>query len=507
MGAPLTMGYRTAMAASLKRDRYFCLLIGILLLSLFFRVYGLSAGPLRNDEAYDTVFRGMDAGVAIQLYRLLDWGPPVFYRLIIRLSSSFLPYNEWGLRYPSVIFGAISVLLIYYLGAHLFSKKTGLIAALLMGINPFHIYYSQLARGYSLFIMLVMLSSLAFFQFIKSRGYRSLLAYTAVTLLALYTHETLVFLVVVQNVLFFLQYRGSGRALLKWLIPNFLFVAAFFGIYNFFFFHRVKVRYTETLWWIPRPEPGALFGTLKSFLYGPYYHLTNHWFQLLLGMFAFFVLFLLIHSLASPGREAWKLSYLVLLLIVPVASVYIWSVLGTPYSLYNNDYLVVCLPPLILLLSYAISGLKRGHIPVFVILFLAVVGPLIVLGGYSTVQNRDVRGAAGYIQSINPDALILVYPSWYMQLANFYLGQRSRISSTKSGEEFRQAIGNETEFWILFGSAELPGDYESIYGITDNETAKGYDVTVSRARGIDIFRFVRRGCGHHPCRSTDNGDE
>jgi uncharacterized membrane protein len=58
--------------------------------------------------------------------------------------------EEWVLRLPSALVGLLSIYLLYRLGSALFDRLTGLAAALLLAVSPFHVWYSQEARMYAL---------------------------------------------------------------------------------------------------------------------------------------------------------------------------------------------------------------------------------------------------------------------------------------------------------------------------------------------------------------------
>ena len=68
--------------------------------------------------------------------------------------------SEWMLRAPSAIAGVISLVLFYALVAEFFDRKTGLLAALLLAISPFHVWYSQEARMYAIECMFMLAASL-----------------------------------------------------------------------------------------------------------------------------------------------------------------------------------------------------------------------------------------------------------------------------------------------------------------------------------------------------------
>ena len=90
-----------------------------------------------------------------------DFHPPLFYFLAhywLQLGRS-----ETWLRLLPISFGILNIAVIYYL-AYAINPKLGLTAAFLLAINPFHVYYSQEFRMYSLLALLGTLSMSAFYK-------------------------------------------------------------------------------------------------------------------------------------------------------------------------------------------------------------------------------------------------------------------------------------------------------------------------------------------------------
>jgi uncharacterized membrane protein len=75
--------------------------------------------------------------------------PPVYY-MLLRAWELVAGRSEWAMRYPSVILGVLGVALIYRIGRRGLGTGTGAVAALLLTLQPFHAYYSQDARMYTL---------------------------------------------------------------------------------------------------------------------------------------------------------------------------------------------------------------------------------------------------------------------------------------------------------------------------------------------------------------------
>ncbi len=113
--------------------------------------------------------------LATQKYSLLgiiteyakgDFHPPGYF-IVIWIWAKLFGTNEIVVRIPSVIFGLLTVYIIYLIGQKLHSKRLGLISALLLAINPLHVYYSQEARMYSLATLVVSINILLLLKIIK----------------------------------------------------------------------------------------------------------------------------------------------------------------------------------------------------------------------------------------------------------------------------------------------------------------------------------------------------
>ena len=130
------------------------ILLPILLVAAVLRFIHLDQSPpgLNQDEAVN----------AWNAYCLLKTGTdqqgvawPIFYYHGLGSNGSTLclyllmPFQAIGglniitTRLPSAVGGVLAVLLIYYVGARLFDRKVGLMAAALLTVNPWHIQQSR----------------------------------------------------------------------------------------------------------------------------------------------------------------------------------------------------------------------------------------------------------------------------------------------------------------------------------------------------------------------------
>ncbi len=98
-----------------------------------------------------------------------DFHPPLYY-LVLRIWSTLFGTSEVALRSLSLVFGIVTIYIVYLIGKELVSKQTGIVASVLLAISGLHVYYSQEARMYSMSTLLV---ALAVFSFVKIFGKES----------------------------------------------------------------------------------------------------------------------------------------------------------------------------------------------------------------------------------------------------------------------------------------------------------------------------------------------
>jgi 4-amino-4-deoxy-L-arabinose transferase-like glycosyltransferase len=84
--------------------------------------------------------------------------PPGYYILMLGWTKVF-GSSILALRLPSVLFGVGSVLLVYLLGCLIADTKAALLASAMLAVNGFHMFYSQIARMYSMACFLGLLST------------------------------------------------------------------------------------------------------------------------------------------------------------------------------------------------------------------------------------------------------------------------------------------------------------------------------------------------------------
>jgi len=115
----------------------------------FLRALMLGFKGMWLDETFSVWLASNNIADMLQWIVKIDQHPPLYYFLLhywIRLTSSS-PYDA---RFLSVLFGAATIPVIYLIGKRMAGGVMGMAAAMILAFSPFHIYYAQEARMYTL---------------------------------------------------------------------------------------------------------------------------------------------------------------------------------------------------------------------------------------------------------------------------------------------------------------------------------------------------------------------
>lgn len=100
-----------------------------------------------------------------------------------------LGHSEFMIRCFSAGTAILTVPIFYKLTKEITARRTARIATILFVLNFYFVFYAQLARGYSLALLFVTLSSLFYIKFIKnSSSNRDIFLYSLFMVMAIYTH-------------------------------------------------------------------------------------------------------------------------------------------------------------------------------------------------------------------------------------------------------------------------------------------------------------------------------
>jgi len=121
--------------------------------------------------------------------RLPDVMPinPIIYMIMQSIMNIF-GVNEWSARLGPCIIGVISIPFIYWIARRMFGASTGIIAALLSAIHPWHIFWSQNARAYTLAFFLSSLAVFLFYEALEKNKVRYIISSLILTVLSIFSY-------------------------------------------------------------------------------------------------------------------------------------------------------------------------------------------------------------------------------------------------------------------------------------------------------------------------------
>ncbi|WP_370477426.1 glycosyltransferase family 39 protein [Tamlana flava] len=420
----------------------------ILLLATILRFYNLGFQSPWLDELHTMV--ETDPSLSFkEFYDLLFTRElmPHLYYLLARIFSFLIDDSIAVVRSISAIAGVLTVFAMYFLGKEMKSKKVGLIAALLMAINHFHIYYSQEARPYALLSLFTTVSFLYLIRFLKKEHIKSGLLYAVFAALMINTHFFGLFVLVSQALIiliylkainwnkgFFINSCISGIVILLLFIPSMPIL--------------FKISHVDSFW-IPPPSQ-TFFADLFSVFFGKS--------EVLVIIALLLIIIYLVKVFNTKEKEIINLnntyatSFVILSIWLFVTFVlpYIRSYTNVPMML--NRYFTSALPAIILILSMGISSIKfKTNALILGLIFVtfSFVNLFLVRDYYHKVTKTQFRELTSEIEKRNIDNSLIVYRmAWHME---YYFNDtqiiqgslNNYINNLKSGTEKKE------NFWAV----------------------------------------------------------
>jgi 4-amino-4-deoxy-L-arabinose transferase-like glycosyltransferase len=133
----------------------------VAVVGLALRLFWLTHQSLWNDEIV-TFISSTGTPWRVMTQRQENSNIPPLYYLVVNAALALrgIVGVEAALRLPSVVMGTLSIPLLYFVVRWWLGDRIAVIAAALMAISPFHVWYSQEARPYALLLALALVAVL-----------------------------------------------------------------------------------------------------------------------------------------------------------------------------------------------------------------------------------------------------------------------------------------------------------------------------------------------------------
>jgi hypothetical protein len=395
----------------------------IILIAAVLRFYKLGEWSFWGDEAF--TISGKEDGFNFSVWRRS------LATDLIRFSTAYFGISEWSARLFPALFGVLTIPLVYFPIRKLFNRETALLTGLLLAVSPWHLYWSQNARFYTLLLLFYSLGLLLFH--IAMEEDRPWLLLSSLVLFGFAARERLIALFFVPVLVTYL--------ILVWLLP----------------FEKPKGFNLRNLILFLSPLVLAAI-----FFAGPYVANLGGWFEgfgrintspfwIMAGTVYYInlptviiALFGCLYLLIRKNRSALLFGINSVLPLIAIAGLSVFQYAA-------NRYVFISLITWLLLAALAISELFKntegiGRILVTGVLAIIILVPLsenVLYFQYQNGNRDNWKAAFEYIESHREDGDIILSPN--TDVSDYYLQEEARYLGNWDPSSYHE----QSRVWII----------------------------------------------------------
>jgi 4-amino-4-deoxy-L-arabinose transferase-like glycosyltransferase len=427
------------------------------LVAFAWRIQGLSWQSLWRDEVDAIFFALRDLPVTLSMFAGAGQNGALYF-LSLRPWLRLFGSSEFALRYPSVIFGVLSVPLLWQVSRRLIPAPTArlatgdsiairggsirawlinlwqtiignppLLAALFLAASPYQLWYSQEGKMYALITFLSLLAAWFWLDGIGRGGWRPWLGFLVTVSFAIYSHLLMVLLIPLFFIWFVIAWPKSKH---HW-VGYFLALAA------------LTLPYLPMVWW--QWDLLASEGQLTALPFIPFREMIESvllsqshsilppasmlWLVpiFILGAYGLFTALSSLFKRSGDtwlGLAIWRRHLLILSwLIVPLLSIYLLS-LRQP--LFVPRYVIWIAPAVMMLVALGAHFIwqQRGSVAkvIATVLVIHVIAYWGAVGwqGKTTDIKHDLRSAVRYVSQRRQVDELLIMQIPHLEVAYRY---------------------------------------------------------------------------------------
>jgi len=448
------------------------------------------------DELFSLKFASYSLPELFREVASFDNHPPTYY-LLLHFWIQLFGDSELSLRTPSAIFSVLSVYFTFKVGELLFDRRVASIAALLLALSGFSIYYAQEARMYSLLALSSVLSVYFLLKFLQQQTSRTLFNYVWSTTLLVYTHLYGIFIIIAENIyILALSYRFGNRipgvSLKQWVTVQgaiLLLSLPWFGL----LINRI-LNIAQEGFWVEVPTGNSILRTFAVFSG------TS-------GGLALWILLMVLGALSgltaktgfarkvfnehSTKDVGWHVILLLLLVFTPILVPYLISNFTTPIYIIRST--IAGQFAFYLLVAKGIVGFRSTlfRAPALILVLAVSLRPLLT-EGYVHRNATDFGRVVEYLLAnvADEDKIILCshgHLNWPFEYYAKKKGLRSEILKI-SGNEAVSELLNKRRGWYV-GLSDRKDQCQHILQALANEYTQ-LELRDVSARNIEITVFV-----------------
>lgn len=459
------------------------IIISIIILSFILRTYDLGGESIWFDEGA-SVYSSREPISTI--VNMLSTGPYyILYYTILHFWIKLFGDSEFSIRFPSVIFGMLSVYVIYKLGKLIFNTKVGLLSSFILSISLYHIRYSQEARPYSLLVLLVLLSNYYLIKILENKEKKYIVGYIISSIFMIYAHGYGIFYIISQNIYYIIFKRKETRF---WIIIQGI-VLSFIILWLPYFSKRIdnSIENMDMLYVLQIPTFDSIYNTFKIFVGN----------EQILYIFITIIIIGLTIDLIIKGHyedNIRKYTFVILWLFIPFVASIMISYAIVP--LYHKRYLIASIPALILLFSKCISNIKKIPIILSILIIIIMLQIPLMNNYYREIEKDQWRDVVNYIEHAKKDNdKILLYPNFSIVSFGYYYKNDSDYIGIDGSSNISDIVSNGNRVWLITSQMQYKERKEELGPITRelyNNTYINEDIIKFNGIRINIYDKTKK---------------
>lgn len=414
-------------------------LIGSIGVFLALTITRLTASSIWFDEAFGAYLVKFNL-VDIVSYTAQDVHPPLYY-FALKLWTSLFGTSAVAFRSLSIVFGVLTIILLFILIKKLFNRRTAALSVFLLAVSPLFVRYGIEARMYTMVTTIALAAILAFWRTLQDNRWRDYIIYGLLITAGMYTHYfTIVIwlsLWLVRLVYLWLQpLRGRKLARsffsVKWLAAHALAIVLFLPWVPTVLHQLGGI---SSGFWITSITANTPVDFLTELLYYTESKVTADWLAVVMWLVVVLVVILAVRYYRQLVDKSAKQSFW-LVAILAIGPAVLLMLLSLPpfHPSFVDRYVLISVVFLSTLLAVLLANTSRQHsqstswIKVALVLLLAYscrygLGQVYRLGNYNKTNVASIMTGEVMAQIQASDQhdtpIISTSPYGYYE-ANFY---------------------------------------------------------------------------------------
>lgn len=477
LGSESASSSTLSIQGSILSNRVIQLVFLLTIVGFLLRLYQLGFNSLWLDEASTLNFARHSFFEIWEITASGEFNPPLFHWMVHGML--FFGDSEFLLRLLPAILGALTIPLFYLVGRELIDEPTGIIAAALLLISPFHIFYSQDARAYAPMLFFFALACWLYLLARRRGLIMDWILFGVAGSLAVWTHF---YAIVPVGVLVLFEAVTRGR---EYLAKERSFIPAAAGI-GVLGITMLPLLIVGIGLFVSRTGTGAVFGTSGFPLIFSTIESLSGFSTPIAIIFMFMFIAGLIGLFMNRREEALLL---ILLFITPL----LFSLLLAGSMPMVPRYLIAMILPFFIGIAAVFrlipEGLRSPQVLAVAVLVLCLIQVPFLTGYYTTYSKNDWRGFSGALSEVTePGDVIVLVPGYMRQPLNYYYSNETdgtlQLSATTADnlDAIRISHQDNRIFFIVTGDIFAADPSGGAYAWLEQNTGYAGSLT-----GIHLF--------------------